>query len=87
MPILESFQALAKDGTSHQFDVLSAEAIGDAVIISGTVDGTAVTVQTWQSALNGLSLLSQQALIGQLMLNALPPVPTMLTNLLGQFSQ
>jgi hypothetical protein len=59
--------------------VLSADRVGDAVTVTGTVDGQPATVQVWFSHLASLpDVPTRRQYVAQQLVNALPqsvPVP------------
>ena len=74
---------------AHTYVVTSAMTVGDQTTVTGTVDGTPVTVNVWKSALTAFpSVLAMQAYLAPLMLAALPPAPVVQPNAqVGTWSQ
>ena len=64
---------------AHTYTFDSITQIGDAITCVGTVDGQAVTVAYWASALVGMTQQQQVDYVSALMLAALPPQPENLT--------
>jgi hypothetical protein len=64
---------------AHAVAVLSADRVGDAVTVTGTVDGQPATVQVWFSHLASLpDVPTRRQYVAQQLVNALPqstPVP------------
>jgi hypothetical protein len=62
---------------SHAYVISSVSVVGDALTVTGTVDGTAVTVNTWVSAAGNAmaSAIAFRNFITPLMLAAVPAGP------------
>lgn len=65
---------------AHTYTSDSVVKIGDQVTVTGTVDGTPVTVNFWASAVVGMTADQQVAYVASLMLAALPAPPEDLTS-------
>jgi hypothetical protein len=74
---------------AHTYVITSVTTTGDSLVVVGTVDGTAVTVNTWVSAAgNSLgSVISFHNFIAPLMLAAVPPAAVSQPTLVGTFTQ
>jgi hypothetical protein len=74
---------------SNTYVINSVSVVGDALMVTGTVDGVSVTVQTWLSAAgNALaSAIAFRNFIAPKMLAALPVAPTTYSVLNGTFTQ
>ena len=65
---------------THIYTSESVVKNGDQVTVTGTVDGTPVTVNFWASAVAAMTAEQQVAYVASLMLAALPPAPEDLTS-------
>ena len=74
---------------AHTYVIQTVTTLNDSLTVTGTVDGTPVTVQTWVSAAGGsmASAIGFRAFIAPLMLAAVPPVPVSNPLLVQSFTQ
>lgn len=73
---------------AHTYVITSVSSVGDALTVTGTVDGVPVTINTWVSAVPSLaSAITFRNFITPLMLAATPPTPVTYAALQGSFSQ
>jgi hypothetical protein len=73
---------------SHAYVINSVSVLGDALTVTGTVDGMAVTVNTWVSAVGNAmaSAIAFRNFIIPLMLAAVPAAPVLYPGLNMSFT-
>ena len=73
---------------AHNYVIETVSELGDVLTVTGSVDGTPVTVNTWVSAAGGSlgSVLAFRTFIAPLMLAQVPPTPISQPTLIGSFS-
>lgn len=75
--------------TTHTYEIDSVTELGDVLTVTGSVDGTPITVTTWVSAAGSAlgTALGFRSFIAPLMLAALPVQPTPQPQLIQTFTQ
>jgi len=74
---------------SHTYVISSVSTLGDQTTVTGTVDGTPVTVQFWTTSQSQAAMASAIAFhnfIAPLMLAAVPPTPVSSPAHIGSFT-
>ena len=72
---------------AHTYVVITNTFIGDNGTITGTVDGTPVTVGYSVSATTGFTITQSKNFVAAIMLAAVPPVPQIGSLPTGTFTQ
>lgn len=66
---------------THNYTIDSITSQGDQVTVVGSVDGQAVTIQTWNSALRAFpNVVAVRSFLASLMLAAIPQSPASIQN-------
>lgn len=74
---------------AHTYIIQSVSTLNDQTTVTGTVDGTSVTVQYWttpQSQAAMASVIAFHSFIAPILLAAVPPVPVQSPTLVGTFT-